>query len=369
MMSKFYRSMEEELARAATVDDCIKQLVEQQQKDGFGFPEYWDPTFTVREFCSSYKENFEARTPEDTLASFQRNLEEERKKADSPMVEKKPLPTTSLELGAYKILWRAFRRIGFPGTKKKGDPGAVHDGCFLDIQNTPEAQRGLRIATDGAMGYVALMNPFPILENQVTIASLHHEPQELNSRHLWFALWLAERSREFRCSFNGIGAGASIPDHFHFYGFTTTLPIEQVDPSPAIHEADDLIVCPLDQSWPVIALVVTGESNRITSYLLELVSRLSTLQMSVNLLFTPGVDAARRVYVLPRHKQKPSPETGFTNDFGVVEMCGVLVCESTGAFLAADGRGFVHAVSDVGYPNTEDDRTKFLYDVVGPRPA
>ena len=105
------------------------------------------------------------------------------------------------------------------------------------MENIPDKQKGFRIkGPDGSFSHVVLMNPFPILEDQVTIVSLHHQPQQITEKHIRFILNLTGRSERFQYSFNGIDAGASIPAHFHFYGFIGSLPIEAVSLSAPVME-------------------------------------------------------------------------------------------------------------------------------------
>ncbi|HUW83502.1 MAG TPA: DUF4922 domain-containing protein [Phycisphaerae bacterium] len=364
-MSKFYWDIEQQVACDPCVDDGVRKLVQRQQEDGFGFPEYWTSGLTIEKFSESYEQILLDRAPLGKRDALLTILAQEKKQSSNLMVEKRRLPTSLAEFGAYKILWRSFRGIGFPGTKRKGDPDAIHDGCFLCLHNTPSRQRGLRMTTlSGAAKHVALMNPFPILENQVTLASLEHEPQELSLAHTLFVLEIAMRSRKFRYTFNGVGAGATIPDHFHFYGFTTPLPLEQSKMHTTIYQKDDsLHVGTLGPNWPVFAIVATGENQRLASFVATLAARFSNVSVAINVLFTPSADGS--VYVLPRHRETPSADTGFKNRFGVVEMGGILVAESTAAYCAADAQTFTRAVRDVGYQTSLDVITeRFLTDVV-----
>jgi hypothetical protein len=367
-MIKYYLSLEQEAQQAnVTIDEFIEQLIQKQQYAGFGFCEYWQQGYTLEAFCGKYQSDFMQRIPQEKRQELEYFVEGERKRQNNLMVGKREIFFGKVRLGVYKILWRAFRRIGFPGTKSKGHLNAVNDGCFLCIQNTPDQQKGMRIiGTDDSMNYVVLMNPFPILTDQVTIASLRHEPQRLREQHIEYVMQLTERSEKFKYSFNGIGAGASIPHHFHFYGFTGSLPIEEIACPVAVIKAHNLSVYELGEDWPIITFVAMGGKSEIGSYLLDLTSHLEQQNISVNVVFVRDKNSNAKVYVIPRRKPKPEPQTGFNNDFGVIEMSGVLVCESTEAFESADTGNIVEAMRQVGYPNTESGRTRFLYDLLGP---
>ena len=115
-------------------------------------------------------------------------------------------------------------------------PGIVtlNDGCFLCPENIYWQQRGKEIGYDLTVDrrrYVVWTNPFPILPNSTVIASLDHTPQSWsqNSRTLDGALTqkdlgiivsdllrIAARLPGWLGFYNGDGAGASIPQHFHY---------------------------------------------------------------------------------------------------------------------------------------------------------
>jgi hypothetical protein len=94
--------------------------------------------------------------------------------------------------------------------------------CFLCEQNLPLEQRGLALGEE----WVALCNPFPILERHLTIVHRRHVPQRLAGR----SAALLELARALPACFviyNGPECGASAPDHMHFQAADRALfPIE-----------------------------------------------------------------------------------------------------------------------------------------------
>ena len=368
-MTKYDLELEQEARQADfSVDKLIEKLVQKQQEEEFGFSEYWQDGYTLEHFREKYQDDFMNRTPPEDLKKLKDFVKKERERQGGHrMVGEKNIRSGSIPLIACKILWRAFRRIGFKGTKLKGDRNAVNEGCLICIRNIPDVQKGMRITgPDDSTNHVVLMNPFPILKDQVTIASLRHEPQKLTERHIEFILHLTEISKKFKYSFNGIGAGASIPNHFHFYGFTGSLPIEKVKVAAAVIKLDNLVVHELDADWPVITLVAIGDKGKIASYLHDFTSHLGQRDIGVNILFARDEYSKVKVYVVPRQKSKPEPQTGFNNEFGVIEMSGMLVCESSEAFASANADKAMEAIRQVGYPNTESGRARFHYDLLGP---
>ena len=83
--------------------------------------------------------------------------------------------------------------------------------CFLCSQNRPAEQHSLPIAEH----YELLVNPFPILPEHFTIASLTHEPQRIRT-HFADMQKMVGALPEYIVFYNGPVCGASCPDHLHF---------------------------------------------------------------------------------------------------------------------------------------------------------
>lgn len=350
-MTKYYLDIERRARTDTYIDGCIRQLVSRQMSARFGFPGYW--RYKIQDFCKKYQKDFISRTPQAKRRELIKLLCAEGRIRNNSMVEEKRTAYNGIVLMTRKILWRAFRHIGFPGTKMKANPSAVNDGCFICVTNTPAAQKGMRVADPrDSMKYVVLMNPFPILRDQVTVASLRHEPQNLIKRHIDFVLRLTERSKDFKYGFNGIGAGASIPRHFHLYGFRASLPVEKAQTSDQpIIAGNTFRVYRLKQPWPIVTLVAVGERDGITLYLLGLLKKFEQRKIAVNMLFVRDTVSQVKVYLIPRRKPRPSRSSGFRGDFGVIEMSGVIVCESTRTYNMMNAGKAIKAMKEVGYPN------------------
>ena len=96
----------------------------------------------------------------------------------------------------------------------KVDAGSVSERkCFLCDENRPSQQESLNIIP----GWKILLNPFPILENHLTISSESHIPQQL---HPEAAVQLTKHLPGMIVFYNDDGAGASAPDHRHFQAVT-----------------------------------------------------------------------------------------------------------------------------------------------------
>lgn len=82
--------------------------------------------------------------------------------------------------------------------------------CFLCEENRPIEQQCISFLSK----YVILCNPFPILQNHLTIALHSHVPQRVRNK-IGDILTLTEQLDEYIVFYNGPKCGASAPDHFH----------------------------------------------------------------------------------------------------------------------------------------------------------
>ncbi len=82
--------------------------------------------------------------------------------------------------------------------------------CFLCEKNRPNVQKGIEFLDK----YIILANPFPILDNHLTIALHSHVPQRIRKK-IGDILSLAEQLPDYIIFYNGPKCGASAPDHFH----------------------------------------------------------------------------------------------------------------------------------------------------------
>lgn len=82
--------------------------------------------------------------------------------------------------------------------------------CFLCKENRPTVQKGIEFLDK----YIILANPFPILENHLTIPIYSHVPQRLRKK-IGDMLALMQELKDYVVFYNGPKCGASAPDHFH----------------------------------------------------------------------------------------------------------------------------------------------------------
>ena len=134
----------------------------------------------------------------------------------------------------FRVQYNAKRLLRFNGSGVATPPAGVdhiNDGCFLCRENIrwqqQHAQVGFEIRMTGDE-YHAWMNPFPLLPNHVVIAADEHVTQEWDMdgtggadlNCLLFDLCdTAKRMPGHVGFYNGVDAGASIPEHLHFQFF------------------------------------------------------------------------------------------------------------------------------------------------------
>lgn len=87
--------------------------------------------------------------------------------------------------------------------------------CFLCRDNRPEVQTFLPFEGRKGKKYEILVNPFPIFNHHLVIASSQHCDQSIWKRYVDM-LDLAKSFQGYTFFYNGPTCGASAPDHMHF---------------------------------------------------------------------------------------------------------------------------------------------------------
>lgn len=98
--------------------------------------------------------------------------------------------------------------------------------CFLCKENRPPEQSKLDFEGRKGKKYEILVNPYPIFQDHLVIASDCHCAQSIWRRYVDM-LDLAKAFQDFTILYNGPYCGASAPDHFHFQaGGRGIMPLE-----------------------------------------------------------------------------------------------------------------------------------------------
>lgn len=95
--------------------------------------------------------------------------------------------------------------------------------CFLCAENLPAEERAIRYGEN----LMIMCNPFPILDQHLSIVHRAHVPQEIDGNVGTLLALSRDLASRFFVLFNGAQCGASAPDHLHFQACSRKLlPIE-----------------------------------------------------------------------------------------------------------------------------------------------
>jgi hypothetical protein len=232
--------------------------------------------------------------------------------------------TKTLRIGSHSI---AVRHIPhrLKSTTARVDAASIGARpCFLCLQNLPSQQRGVAVGDE----WVALCNPFPILERHLTIVHREHVPQRLSGR-IGALLALAQALPGSFLIYNGPECGASAPDHLHFQACDRSLfPIEA-----GTRDREGLV------DHPSRPIVLRDESQgRLAAKIERLIGTLAerTARPGEPLVNLAAFQADGRlsVYVFVRRKHRPAAfERGeLLLSPAAIDLCGVLVAPREGDY-------------------------------------
>lgn len=207
--------------------------------------------------------------------------------------------------------------------------------CFLCEGNRPPEQAGIPYGDN----FTILCNPYPIFPYHLTIPSLKHIPQLIDSHILDF-LHLTRDLQDFAVFYNGPECGASAPDHFHFQaGIRDLMPIEEEMHSLLEDKSDNILSQPEIQVFAIrdylrnLLIIRSGDEKTLEETLKKIISLLEPSQPDrepmLNLLgyYKAGI---WQIALFPRKQGRPTEY--FADDFekilvspATVEMAGLLI--------------------------------------------
>lgn len=198
----------------------------------------------------------------------------------------------------------------------------------------------------GGRLYLALANPFPFMPRHVTISSVDHEPQFWNGedsdekkrqllRIIRDLVALSRSLPQFVAIYNGLGAGASFPNHLHYQVFQLPdghgpLPIQL---AAARHltdgSRDTKLRIGFDNDYPLFAFRLSGGENEMVSHALELLEQWDAIQghAATGNLIAVAENNEPCLYFVPRNRLFKKA-AGFNGQIGSLEACGHFVCSS-----------------------------------------
>ncbi|MBF0110574.1 MAG: DUF4922 domain-containing protein [Magnetococcales bacterium] len=235
----------------------------------------------------------------------------------------------------FIVQYNPRRAMRFAGAGRRIPPQgstSINGGCFLCRDNIRWQQRGIECgyevlveAKKGPRHYIIWMNPFPLMPNHVTVASASHRPQawpHANPVQGGLSTCMDAIGHDFMTLlgimpgylgfYNGDGAGASIPHHFHFQFFRRIdgqgeFPLEQAARHGGAHgdESGPWLV----PNYPITAIHFRGPKARVERQLTRVAQAwekmfLDPRVMTANLIGSadPSQDDLFDLYFIPRDR-------------------------------------------------------------------
>lgn len=258
-----------------------------------------------------------------------------------------PPPGSSHAFTAQFNPRRSLRHAGAGRVSPPDSSTAVNGGCFLCRENVRWQQRGVEVGYDLRTRnheYVAWMNPFPLMPTHVTITRRDHVPQtwvretpSASARAIHQTiddlLELASRLPRFVGFYNGEGAGATIPRHFHFQFFRRAEgQVFALEKAAALAAANVLGQRPLViRNYPIMAIYFVGKREEIASRASQWVSHWTSYYesgraLSANMIaYRDSKDKDMfHLFFVPRNRSY-SHAPGIAGLVGGLEVLGELV--------------------------------------------
>ena len=225
--------------------------------------------------------------------------------------------------------------------------GITHDGCFLCRENIEWQQRGVELGYEidlVSTRYIAWMNPYPLMPRHCVIASHDHIPQAWCTngaassclsieKILEDLATLAQKLPTYLGFYNGEGAGASIPGHFHFQFFKITAP-DSPFPLEVAARKSGITTHGTIEDYPIpveywrgdLESVVDSASRWIGDWIVRNGHQVASI--SGNIVATyDDVQKQVELYFVPRHRlRSQSPE--MSGKIGGIEVLGEVVFSS-----------------------------------------
>lgn len=250
----------------------------------------------------------------------------------------------------FSVQYNPVRLERFKGAGRTAPPpgqAAINAGCFLCRENIRWQQRGIEIGYEVVVdntSYFALMNAYPLMPVHMVFASEQHLPQSWRTNSsmtehlevekiLHDLVTLSTRLPGYIGFYNGEGAGASIPGHFHFQflkrpSADMQLPLEVAATLPRPDGLNTI------SDYPVTSMHWQGTAEETVSAAAEWMQRWMAdngaheSRLSANIIaVTDETGQQVALYVVPRDQMRAkSPE--MVGIVGGLEILGELVFSS-----------------------------------------
>lgn len=240
--------------------------------------------------------------------------------------------------------------------------------CFLCPEGLPKEEKGIAYGGD----LVILCNPFPILDQHLSIVHREHVPQQIEGNVASLLSLAHDLGSGYFVLYNGPECGASAPDHLHFQACSRELlPIEEnlYEDEPVMIEDCNYCDEAARNSFELFTLGGCGRSvvvfrggnheeveHWVYQVINELAAQTDKTEPMINIVCTydPKVWT---VYLFPRSKHRPSVfyaegEQRLVVSPGAIDMAGVVVVPEREHFDKIDGERVAAIFSEVSM-NTE----------------
>ena len=239
-------------------------------------------------------------------------------------------------------------------TSARVDKDSVENrSCFLCAENLPPEEKAIRYGEN----LMIMCNPFPILDQHLSIVHRSHIQQEIDGNVGALLSLSRDLTGRFFVLFNGAQCGASAPDHLHFQACSRKLlPVEtdlaRFDSSGKREEEsvrfDGIEVSALSDCGRNV-IVFRGSDERameraIYSTLGLLSQKTARPEPMINLVVTgdeKGEVFSWTAYLFPRSRHRPScffaeGEDRMMVSPGAIDMAGVVVVPDASDFRRID---------------------------------
>jgi hypothetical protein len=214
-------------------------------------------------------------------------------------------------------------------------------GCFLCPEGLPPEEKGLAYGSD----FVILCNPFPVLDNHLSIVHREHVQQSIDGNVERLLDLASDLGPDFFVLYNGPECGASAPDHLHFQACSRRLlPIYSdlgvEEPPPPAHcdrceetEGEGFELFTIDDCGRAVAVYRGSRSGEIAGWVYETLARLppgaAHPEPMINIVCT--YDRPQwTLFLFPRARHRPASffaegEGRLMVSPGAIDMAGVIV--------------------------------------------
>ncbi len=327
----------------------------------------WDERFVGERELEDYLEDRNDRR----LAAFAKALIEHQKQT-WPMLAEGYRSLAQIETRPIKVRESSVILQHNPGRKRstsaRVDRASVASRqCFLCPDTLPREEKGIAYGD-----LVILCNPFPILEDHLSIVHRQHVEQKIQGSLESLLALARDFGPDFFVLYNGPQCGASAPDHLHFQSCSRkVIPIEndlgadeQSEQCAVCAEGrDDFELCTLADCARSVAVFRGNKFLTVARWIYKTLGALASNHQAepmVNIIATHD-GSAWTVYLFPRARHRPQcfyaegPEQ-LTVSPGAIDMAGVVVAPVRDHFERIDARALEEIFSEVSLDVDEVDR-------------